>query len=47
MLGYIQKYMVANGGDISVYGDSLAAFVIVGYLASVPLYSYAGKKYEE
>ena len=47
-LGFIQKSMVAHGveGDISLYGNSLAAFVALGYLGSVPLYWKAGQKYE-
>ena len=48
-LGYVQKYMVAHGSpdDFSMYGDSLALFVMFGYIASVPLYFLAGKKYEK
>ena len=48
-LGYVQKYMIENGveGDVSLYGNSLAAFIALGYFGSVPLYFKAGQKYEQ
>lgn len=44
-LGYVQKYMIDHGveGDVSLYGNSSAAFIALGYLGSVPLYFKAGK----
>jgi hypothetical protein len=45
-LGYLQTNLGA-ADDVSLYGTTLAGFVIVGYLISVPLYFQAGEKYKE